>query len=82
MPIMAKKKRAAEVSKDVATMSLRLPLELRDALDALRKKMRRTLTAEIILAIENHLELAGYWPPEGYSDWPPPEVKRIGRSRE
>lgn len=36
---------------------------LRDALDALCEQTRRSLTAEVSLALEAHLRAAGLWPP-------------------
>jgi hypothetical protein len=37
--------------------------ELRDALDELLGQTRRSLTAEVSIALEEHLKKAGLWPP-------------------
>lgn len=38
------------------------PPELREALDACAADNRRTMTAEAMIALENHLQALGYWP--------------------
>lgn len=62
---MAKKK--ASKSADQHTQKLlgvRLPDELTNAMRALAANNYRSLTSEIRLALERHLEAAGMWPPK------------------
>ena len=42
-----------------------LPRGLREALDVLLVRTRRSLTTEVVIALEKHLEEAGLWPPAG-----------------
>lgn len=53
MPVMAKKKPAT-----VPTY-LRLPKAIKAAMESLAEENRRTLTAEIVLALESHLKESG-----------------------
>lgn len=46
------------------TLFVYLDPPLRDALDALLQESRRSLTAEVSLALEAHLQKAGFWPPD------------------
>lgn len=41
---------------------------LRDAIEAARKKGRRTLREEVSIALEQYLEQLGLWPPPGQSE--------------
>jgi hypothetical protein len=43
---------------------------LRDALDAMIAKSRRSLTSEVSIALEEYLAKQGFWPPPDES--PPP----------
>lgn len=45
-------------------VSYRLPEDLLDQLDKLTEHTRRTATAELEIAIENHLKKAKLWPIE------------------
>src|SRR4051794_35774659 len=40
-----------------------LDAALRDAIDLLLTRTRRTLTTEVSIALEEHLKKAGLWPP-------------------
>ena len=40
---------------------------LRDAIEALAERSRRTLTMEVSIALEKHLKEAGLWPPPATS---------------
>lgn len=40
-----------------------IPAELRDAVDASANRNRRSLTTEVIIALEKYLSSEGLWPP-------------------
>lgn len=44
-------------------LSLQIDARLRDALDAVAAKNRRSLTAELEIALEAHFAKEGLWPP-------------------
>ena len=67
---MAKKKVTKDRSDDRHTtrmLAIRFPDHLSDAMRELAKKNYRTLTAEMRIAVERHLEAAGMWPPASSS---------------
>jgi hypothetical protein len=41
-----------------------VPPELRAAIVALAARTRRTLTTEVVIALENHAKKNGLWPPD------------------
>lgn len=42
----------------------RLPEDLLAAMEKMAEEMRRPVTTELEIAIEEHLSKAGYWPPK------------------
>jgi hypothetical protein len=40
-----------------------IPPDLRAAMDRLAGENRRSLTSEVMIALENHLKAVGQWPP-------------------
>lgn len=59
-------------------VTYRLPVPILAALNQLSKANRRPATTELLIALENHLQLAGRWPPAGREaaagDAPPPDA--------
>lgn len=89
MPIMAKRKpKPGESSKPPRKppqrsgkpLNVWLESELRDALDALLAKSRRSLTAEVSIALEEYLTRQGLWPPASSPSSPtdPPSPPAAG----
>jgi hypothetical protein len=61
---MARKKTKSEAAdRHASGFMVRLPEVYREQLRLLRPKTRRTMTEEIKMAIEKHLEAEGLWPP-------------------
>ncbi len=64
MLAMAKKQtKSKDVRPGKKPINLQIDARIRDALDALTEKTRRSLTAEIEIALEEHLRKEGLWPP-------------------
>jgi hypothetical protein len=69
MPLMAKKKPKSDADNRPKPNRRGKPLHvwldpaLRDLLDALAARTRRSLTTEVTIALEAHLTAAGLWPP-------------------
>ena len=63
MPCMAepRKRRNKPIRKGVP-LSIHIPRKHREALDALAEENRRTITAELVLALERHFAETGKWP--------------------
>lgn len=59
---MAKPKATQADRHKFKVVGFRLPNRLMDAIRNLASENRRTLTAEIELALEKHLQEAGRWP--------------------
>ena len=49
--------------KEALVIQARVSRALFDALEALATQTRRTKNAELVLALESHLQAAGLWPP-------------------
>lgn len=64
---MSKKKveKPPEPAPREPVLGLRLSGNLVNLVRELSRRNRRTLTAEVSIALENHLAAAGLWPPEG-----------------
>lgn len=60
MLVMAKKKPTSRKGKPLGVW---IDTALRDAIEAARKRNRRTLREEVSLALEQYLERLGVWPP-------------------
>jgi hypothetical protein len=75
MPVMAKKKvrgenqppRVPPPNRTGVPLYAYIPPALRDALDALVARNRRSITAEVQIALERHLQAEGMWPPSAPS---------------
>lgn len=66
MPITMEKKKPVPkkvYSHKEKPLFLRLPAPYHQALEALAKKGRRTLTAEAMIALEEYFAKHGVWPP-------------------
>jgi hypothetical protein len=63
MPTMTKPKKKTEDRHGSGFMT-RLPEVYRTQLRKLRARTRRPMTAEIQIALEEHLAKEGLWPPE------------------
>ena len=66
LSIMTKRRPKSDRPKPVRTgVSLHVYIDptLRDAMDGLVSRTRRSLTTEVEIAIENHLKAEGLWPP-------------------
>jgi TraY domain len=66
MHVMAKRKPKepkARVSRRTGVpIMVWIPPELRDALDVLKNRTRRSLTTEVVMALETHLQSHNLWP--------------------
>lgn len=60
---MSKKRGPKGSGRQGIPTTVYLPADLRQALDQCAQGNRRTLTAEVMLAVEAHLKAAGLWPP-------------------
>lgn len=61
---MSKKKPTSPPSdRHASTRMVRLPVELHDMVKALARRNRRSLTGEVMLALEAHLRAQGVEPP-------------------
>lgn len=58
-----KKLTPEEIKERAPTLGVRLRGDLTELVRELARKNRRTFTAEISIALENHLSQAGMWPP-------------------
>ena len=76
-----KKSTGSGSRKGKASLQIYIPTELRDAIDQAMDRTRRTLTAEVSVALETHLETMGLWPPpDAEDDAPgPPKRKKGGK---
>jgi hypothetical protein len=64
--VLAKKRKLPRKDRHLLRIStFRLSDEILDALRTLAQQNRRTMTAELILALETHLAKAKLWPPKG-----------------
>lgn len=61
--VMAEKKPKPVYPHKEKPLFLRLPPAYHQALEQLAKKNRRTLTAEAMIALEEHFSKNGAWPP-------------------
>jgi hypothetical protein len=65
-------KRQKKPNRSGVPLHVYLPPEVRAAMDALADDNRRSLTTEVLIALENHLKATGRWP---LSSSPPPTPK-------
>ena len=64
-PVKKKRGRKGKPNRNGRSIQVWLPHSLYDALDAQLAESRRSITAEVTIALENHLKQSGLWPPAG-----------------
>ncbi len=60
--LAARKKKPSKPNRTGVALQLYISAELRATLDRVLAKTRRSLTTEVVIALENHFRTLGEWP--------------------